>query len=123
MNKKLEYPKELELLTQEILCILDSEQHMKYYKEAEQQEEHEIEEKLTLHGLDRIKIRLIENLPKLLVFAEDLINFLKCKYGRFPIGYDYYKDVTKKIREYVEKLKFYIQNDFEAEIKRKKKKI
>jgi len=106
-EKKIIFPKEFEFLIQEILYILDSEQDVKYHSVKGQQDEHEIEGKLSLYGLDRSKIKLIENLPYVLQFAKDLIIFLEYKYGKFPEGYHYYKDAVKRMGEYLESLDSY----------------
>jgi len=109
--KRLKHPIEFELLIQEILYILDSERDAKYYPDEKRQEEHKIEEKFTLYDLNQTKIKVFENLPKILQFTRDLINILKIKYDKFPVGYHYYKDVIKRMTEYVEVLEPNIQDN------------
>ena len=104
MSSKHNIRKHYSFLIQDIISLLDLEKQT-----PEQEHPSEIEEMFANCGLDRTKLRFEKNLPAVLQFTKYLVNYLNLKYGKFPLGYEYYKDAAKRIEGYSKDLEIFAQ--------------
>jgi len=102
LNTQFHNYSQFKFLIQDIINLLDLEK-----QSTEQEHPDELEETFVNYGLDKTNVRFVKNLPAVLQFTKYLVNYLNLKYGKFPIGYEYFKDTAKRIEGYSKDLEIF----------------